>query len=192
MNEKNTTTNKKSPVRFGFLNAKRWIIWAVALVLVVLAEMGLFWLAKTRMYFHSAGVLFLLAIGAGIMAIVTCVLHSCENSDLHYEHKWDDKRYLGEQKSILAISSVVIVIVLVAGSILGPWFSSSMFNAGTFYNTVKENVTVITDNEEVSAFPNLLGEKNDTSNLLLLVFLKLLRKQRPKWVVILPLVASSN
>ena len=110
MNEKNTTTTtKKSPVRFGFLSAKRWIIWAVALVLVVLAEMGLFWLAKTRMYFHSAGVLFLLAIGAGIMAIVTCVLHSCENSDLHYEHKWDDKRYLGEQKSILAISSVVMV-----------------------------------------------------------------------------------
>ena len=166
MNEKNTTTTtKKSTVRFGFLSAKRWIIWAVALVLVVLAEMGLFWLAKTRMYFHSAGVLFLLTIGVGIMTIVTCVLHAFENDDLRYEHKWDDKKHLGEQKSILAIVSIVLVIILAAGSILGPWFSSSMFNARAFYNTVKENVTVITDNEEISAFPNLLGEKNDTSNL---------------------------
>ena len=95
MNEKNTTTTtKKSTVRFGFLSAKRWIIWAVALVLVVLAEMGLFWLAKTRMYFHSAGVLFLLTIGVGIMTIVTCVLHAFENDDLPYEHKWDDKKHL--------------------------------------------------------------------------------------------------
>ncbi|MDO5522223.1 MAG: hypothetical protein Q4G58_17140 [bacterium] len=43
--------------------------------------------------------------------------------------------------------------------------NSPVFSAKKYYNYVAERVTVIADNEEQSAFPNLIGSDGDTSNL---------------------------
>lgn len=49
--------------------------------------------------------------------------------------------------------------------LLGLIFSADIFHAKSRYDFVAEKVTVIEDTEGKSAFPDLLGENNDTSNL---------------------------
>lgn len=61
--------------------------------------------------------------------------------------------------------AIVIFIVFSAYCAILIAEGSDIFRSKEYYEISKNMVTVVEDNEEISAFPNLLGENNDTSNL---------------------------
>lgn len=58
---------------------------------------------------------------------------------------------------------VPIVVLLGAGVVAV--INSPLFSSSKYYSYVSDRVTVITENDEQSAFPNLIGANGDTSNL---------------------------
>lgn len=72
----------------------------------------------------------------------------------------DTLKFIAGLSTILAVVSVVLCVVV-------GWGSSTFFHSRSWYGRVSEMVTIIDDDDPTTpnAFPNLLGNNNDTSNL---------------------------
>lgn len=130
-------------------NLGRDIIITLLVVAVEIAiSVFLFWKFKTRFYLHSSFTPMLI----GVMIAILAAEH----------HMWYDPYGKYNKLSIVlyGISAVIITITVVS------WLlSSPIFRAKEYYFFVDKMITIIEDDEETSAFPNLLGETNDTANL---------------------------
>ncbi|MDO5293229.1 MAG: hypothetical protein Q4F05_10800 [bacterium] len=64
----------------------------------------------------------------------------------------------------LGFGLIIPIGIFVIGGMIS-LINSPLFSAKKYYNYVAERVTVISDTDEQSAFPNLIGSDGDTSNL---------------------------
>lgn len=119
-----------------------------------------------------------LAITAAVYALVSWMFSLSWN--LHFGVTWIHLAII----SLAVVSSVAMItykedrgvpkavevafllpVLLIVGVIGCSLVKGPIFSASKYYQYVADKVTVIKDNEEESAFPNLIGTNGDTSNL---------------------------
>lgn len=129
---------KKENICFVLCNIVGYIILAIIL-----------YFCKMRFSLNSAGAWFSIII----IFLIPAVSSTIASSINYIEGLVIEKIFY-----VLAIISTVILII-------GAIASSPVFSANERYLYSADKITVIKDNEKVSAFPDLLGKKNDTSNI---------------------------
>lgn len=132
--------------------------------------LGLFmyikWLFKIRLYIHSivtwSFILFLIVGVYGIAKLALLVdLRVQEQFNFYYDKIF---RKASRQNLLIQILKWVSRVWFIA--ILIYFIGSSPVAKGAYYsNKISDEIKIIEETDENSAFPNLLGENNDTSNL---------------------------
>lgn len=121
----------------------------INIIFALLASIGMtwfgHWIAQRNFYLGSSFSWGMITLGLMCSAFITSFIWS---------------KYSIPCKVFLSGLTIALLVL-----IIGAMASGAMFNSSYLYNKVAQNVTVIEDSEEVSAFPNLLGKNNDTSNL---------------------------
>ena len=153
---------KQHTRKFLFITPKYWIIWSVLVLVELGIGFGLFWMFKQRFYVHSAFTAFFSVIGLWAFVIYTNILASDETYDMS-DHGWNSRK--PEIRSVMKTPLIVAASLATAIMLIALIASSPAFRAKAYYAKVDAMVTVIEDDDEISAFPNLLGTNNDTSNL---------------------------
>ena len=130
------------------MEGKRIIGWVIELAAVILFSIFLHWIFQLNFYWNNGWSWFIIGILTAIMTFINLF------ADIDF---WDDMWGTG----IFGIPTALILLCAIIFGIA----NNGMAKGQTFYFRTNEMITVIEDTEEVSAFPNLLGENNDTSNL---------------------------
>jgi len=137
-------SNSKKPI------SKEVLVKSIIIIATLAVEIWIIWLLKQPLRLSS----FLSWVEILTMAWTIAFISSI-NTAVNY-----NKRKNTIIKTLYSLVEIVTVIVIVA------WIGSTdAFHARERNRFVAQQVKVITDSEETSAFPNLLGENNDTSNL---------------------------
>lgn len=124
-------------------NKKNVIGFTIASIIFLAIYVWILWLLKVTFSINNA---------VSWLELIICFLSICLISTFF------NFNILKKITGTLTILSICILI-------LGAFFSSDIFHAKSRYDFVANMVTVIEDSDEISAFPNLLGNNNDTSNL---------------------------
>lgn len=132
---------KKSTIAKIILSA----VWIVGFLFVC-------YLSKEPVRWYSTATWMLTVIFVAVEAIISSLCDEYANYDSNNGYAFSAALWL--------ITIVIFAIWLVIR--IG---STDLFHSIDRYQYVKNMVTVIEQTDEVSAFPNLLGENNDTSNL---------------------------
>lgn len=140
-----------------FYKKSEIFITLLAFLLLTVCEASLFYLFKMRFYLHSC---MPWVVSNGGFMITVLVLWYIYSNDWY---GMDAAEHC--HAHILTIAMVILSAIAWLILILGAIGSSSMFHARSRYKAVSEMVDRIEDSGDVSAFPNLLGKDNDTSNL---------------------------
>lgn len=163
MRENETSNKAKFTV---FLSNSGRVVFGVTSSIILLVGWFIMWKTKTRFYLNS----FLFDLG--ILVVLGCIFGVAKVIDVsefdlmdYRERKERGLDPYNKPKNILTIilmwGWILSIIVVLIGAII----SSEFVKSRSYYTKVEDMVTVISDSEETSAFPNLLGENNDTSNI---------------------------
>lgn len=163
MRENETSNKAKFTV---FLSNSGRVVFGVTSSIILLVGWFIMWKTKTRFYLNS----FLFDLG--ILVVLGCIFGVAKAIDVsefdlmdYRERKERGLDPYNKPKNILTIilmwGWILSIIVVLIGAII----SSEFVKSRSYYTKVEDMVTVISDSEETSAFPNLLGENNDTSNI---------------------------
>ena len=163
MEEKQTKKTTKTTL---FLTTAGRISFSIINTILILIWWFIMWKAKTRIYFHS----FLFNLGftilVGAIFAVAKSIDYIEYDEIDY-HERVKRGIDGENKPINVLTKILkwVTIIFSVITLLGGIIYSPLMKSKSYYAKVEEMVTVVADTEETSAFPNLLGENNDTSNI---------------------------
>ena len=123
---------------------------AIGLILTFVSYKLIMFLTQSRFYLNSAASWLMLGVSVLFAGLIVAIIGFITSRGRRYIVRY----------SFLLIGIIILLLCLIL--II---FCGAMTQSRTWYHSVSENVTVIQDTEENSAFPNLLGEHNDTSNL---------------------------
>lgn len=138
------------------LKLKEKKIFSVASIIVsafmLVFTSWVIWLFKTRFYINNALIWWVIGIAFFAAGLISYVIES-ERRSYDYEATLLSNilTFIG------AVGMLTILIICIA--------TSSLFDAETRYQYANNLISVVESSEDKSAFPNLLGENNDTHNL---------------------------
>ena len=142
------------------MNARKAIWWTVTSIIVTALNIWAWWVLKAPFDLHSKTTWWEAIIWIACIGIAGLIVSYIDEEVSVFSR--NENPYLWP--SIVTILAVVLWVAYLIARL----FSSNALNAQSRYEMVADAVQVIEDGDGVSAFPNLLGSNNDTSNLPLL------------------------
>lgn len=173
--KENMEENKKECL-IWFRTKKAKLLFCLWSAILLVIFMYTKWLFKIRLYIHSViSWIFILLFIAGIHLIVKRInfidlklfketIFKADNDMPYIEKNRICKEATHEKSILIRVLKWMLISGLVA-AIIGMLFSSPIAKGKYFSNKLSDEINIIEETDESSAFPNLLGENNDTSNL---------------------------